>query len=59
MTLLPQLLHSTSVGTVRRMFAARRVRPLALDCLLFGKAIAHHLESGLIGKVGESYTIGP
>jgi hypothetical protein len=59
MTLLPQLLHSTSVGTARRIFAERLMRPLALDCLLFGKAIAHHLESGLIGKVRESYTIGP
>jgi hypothetical protein len=43
----PQLLHSTSVGTARRMFAVRRLRPLALDILLFGKAMSRHLKSGL------------
>jgi hypothetical protein len=46
MTLFPQLLHSTRVGTARRMFAERRFRPLALDILLFGKAISSHLKSG-------------
>jgi hypothetical protein len=39
MILFPQLLHSTRVGTARRMFADRRLRPLALEILLFGKAI--------------------
>jgi hypothetical protein len=48
MILFPQLLHSTRVGTASRMFAERRFRPLALDILLFGRAISRHLESILI-----------
>jgi hypothetical protein len=44
MILLPQLLHSTRVGTASRMFAVRRLRPLALEILLFGKPISSHLE---------------
>jgi len=45
MILFPQLLHSTSVGTARRMFAERRWRPLARDIRLFGKAIVRHSDS--------------
>jgi hypothetical protein len=48
MILFPQLPHSTRVGTASRMFAVRRLRPLALDILLFGRPISRHLESVLI-----------
>jgi hypothetical protein len=44
MTLFPQLLHSTRVGTASRIFAERRLRPLALEILLFGKPISDHLK---------------
>jgi hypothetical protein len=44
----PQLLHSTRVGTTRRMFTARRWRPLARDIRLFGKAILRHLDTVVI-----------
>jgi hypothetical protein len=47
MILFPQLLHSTRVGTASRWFADRRLRPRALEILLFGKAISGHLECGL------------
>jgi len=48
MILFPQLLHSTRVGTARRMFTARRWRPLARDILLFGKAILRYLDTVVI-----------